>query len=80
LTFAENPYDIERYAAIRTIAAEMIARGTGVDAGRVLDLFACDAGSATPKVDVRGVVFEEAVIALADLISRPREIEAHQVA
>ena len=26
LTFAENPYDIERYAAIRTIAAEMIDR------------------------------------------------------
>ncbi len=24
LTFAENPYDIERYTAIRTIAAEMI--------------------------------------------------------
>ena len=80
LTFAENPYDIERYAAIRTIAAEMIARGMGADADRMLDLFACDAGYATPKVDVRGVVFEEAVIALADLISRPHEIEAHQVA
>ena len=26
LTFAENPFDIERYTAIRTIAAEMIAQ------------------------------------------------------
>jgi ADP-ribose pyrophosphatase YjhB (NUDIX family) len=58
LTFAENPYDIERYGAIRTIAAEMIAQGMGADANRVLDLFACDAGYATPKVDVRGVVFQ----------------------
>ena len=64
LTFAENPYDIERYAAIRTIAAEMIARGMGADAGRMLDLFACDAGYATPKVDVRGVVYQGGKILL----------------
>src|SRR6516165_7015026 len=64
LTFAEDPYDIERYAAIRTIAAEMIARGMGADAGRMLDLFACDAGYATPKVDVRGVVFQGGKILL----------------
>ena len=57
LTFTEDPYDIERYTAIRAIAVEMIARGAGADAGRVLNLFACDAGYATPKVDVRGVVF-----------------------
>jgi hypothetical protein len=53
LTFAENPYDIERYAAIRTIAAEMIAHQAGLDASRVLRLLAADAGYATPKVDVR---------------------------
>jgi ADP-ribose pyrophosphatase YjhB (NUDIX family) len=64
LTFAENPYDAERYTAIRTIAAEMIAQGTGADAGRVLDLLASDAGYATPKVDVRGVVFRDGKILL----------------
>ncbi len=37
LTFAENPYDIERYTAIRTIAAEMIAHGSGEDTSRVLE-------------------------------------------
>ena len=57
LTYAESPYDIERYTAIRTIAAEMIAHGSGADTSRVLELFDCDAGYATPKVDVRGVVF-----------------------
>jgi ADP-ribose pyrophosphatase YjhB (NUDIX family) len=64
LTFAENPYDTKRYAAIRTIAAEMIARGMGADAGRVLDVLASDAGYATPKVDVRGVVFQGGKILL----------------
>src|SRR5271166_1525892 len=67
LTFAENPYDIERYTTIRTIAAEMIAHGSGGDTSRVLDLFACDAGYATPKVDVRGVVFQDGKILLAQL-------------
>ena len=64
LTFAESPYDIERYTAIRTIAAEMIAHGSGADTSRVLELFACDAGYATPKVDVRGVVFQDGKILL----------------
>jgi ADP-ribose pyrophosphatase YjhB (NUDIX family) len=64
LTFAENPYDIERYRAIQTIAAEIIAQGKGEDVGRVLDLLSSDAGYATPKVDVRGVVFREGKILL----------------
>jgi hypothetical protein len=64
LTFAENPYDIERYTTIRTIAAEMVAHGSGEDTSRVLDLFACDAGYSTPKVDVRGVMFQDGKILL----------------
>ena len=64
LTFAENPYDIERYTAIRTIAAEMIAHGAGLDTDRVLSLLVSDAGYATPKVDVRGVVFRDGKILL----------------
>jgi ADP-ribose pyrophosphatase YjhB (NUDIX family) len=64
LHFAQSPYDIERYTAIRTIAAEMIAHGSGADTSRVLELFACDAGYATPKVDVRGVVFQDGKILL----------------
>jgi ADP-ribose pyrophosphatase YjhB (NUDIX family) len=64
LTYAESPYDIERYTAIRTIAAEMIAHESGADTSRVLELFACDDGYATPKVDVRGVVFQDSKILL----------------
>jgi hypothetical protein len=64
LTYAENRYDIERYTAVRTLAAEMIANGTGAETSRVLELFACDAGYATPKVDVRGVVFQDGKILL----------------
>ncbi len=64
LTFAESPYDIEQYTAIRTIAAEMIAQGAGADTSQVLDLLACDAGYATPNVDVCVVVFQDGKILL----------------
>ena len=58
LTFTENAFDIERYQAIRRIAAEMIAAAAGSeDVPAVLGLLVAESGYATPKVDVRGVVF-----------------------
>jgi ADP-ribose pyrophosphatase YjhB (NUDIX family) len=57
LTYAQNAYDVERFEAVRQVAAEMMAAGSGTDLSRILDLFSAEVGYATPKVDVRGVVF-----------------------
>jgi ADP-ribose pyrophosphatase YjhB (NUDIX family) len=57
LTFARDPYDIERYEAIREIAAEMLAAGSGLELSVIRNLVSADSGYATPKVDVRGAVF-----------------------
>lgn len=58
LTYStEDHFDVERYARIREIAAEIMATGGGIEKGAVLDLFGRETGYATPKVDVRGVVF-----------------------
>ena len=57
LTYAESPYDVERYEQVRHIAAEMVAERSDVLLPRVLDLFSSDTGYATPKVDVRAVIF-----------------------
>ena len=59
LTFARDPYDIERYTAIREIAAEMIATGSEQDLSLIRNLVTRDLGYTTPKVDVRGVVFRD---------------------
>ena len=64
LTFAQDPYDIERYQTLRDIAAEMLATGTGTDLATMGQLLASDSGYATPKVDVRGVVFRDDKILL----------------
>jgi len=59
-TFArESPFDLERYQRIQQIAAEIVAAGTGVDFATVAAFFDAEHGYATPKVDVRGVVFRE---------------------
>jgi ADP-ribose pyrophosphatase YjhB (NUDIX family) len=59
LTFATDAYDIERYKALRSIAAEMLAAGSGLEPSVVLGLLEQETGYATPKVDVRGVVFRD---------------------
>ena len=59
LTFARDAYDIERYQAIRQIAAEMLAAGSGLPSAAVLGILEKETNYATPKVDVRGVVFRE---------------------
>ena len=59
LTFATNGYDRERYTAIRSLAAQIMATQSDADFGRVEALFAEQAGYATPKLDVRGAIFDE---------------------
>jgi len=62
LTFSHNPFDIERYTCVRNIAAEIMAAHTGVETTVVRDFFAREEGYATPKVDVRGVVFRDGTL------------------
>lgn len=59
LTFALNDFDRERFTQIQTIAAEMMAAGAGVNIEVINELYEPLAGYATPKVDVRGVVFHQ---------------------
>ncbi len=59
LTYARDPYDLERYVAIRQLAAEMAAGAGGkAEAAEFAAAFERETGYATPKIDVRGVVFD----------------------
>ncbi|MGE7623025.1 NUDIX hydrolase [Viridibacillus sp. NPDC096237] len=59
LTFSKDVYDLERFELIRTISVEMLSHQTGMDKEKIKDLFANEPGYATPKVDVRAVVFQD---------------------
>ena len=60
LTFTQNPFEVERYELVREIAAEMMAEQSELNFTPIRDLFVDQAGYATPKVDVRGVIFDRA--------------------
>ena len=62
LTFARDSFDRERYNSVRNIAAEIMAAHTGVETSVIRDFFAREEGYATPKVDVRAVVFCEGTL------------------
>ncbi len=64
LTFARDGYDVERYSAIREIAAEMLAASSELNIETIRGLLTKDSGYATPKVDVRGIVFRDHKILL----------------
>ena len=57
LAWDPREYDRERFEQVRRVAAEMLARADGGDAERIDAALAFETGHATPKVDVRGVVF-----------------------
>lgn len=58
LAFDPNPYDRERYETLRALASRIMAAHTSSSADRIATLFAAERGYATPKVDVRGAVFD----------------------
>jgi ADP-ribose pyrophosphatase YjhB (NUDIX family) len=64
LTYAADPYDVERYAALREITAELVAAHSDASLDYLRGMFADQAGYATPKVDVRGAVFRDDTILL----------------
>ena len=64
LHYGKDPFDIERFQRIRDIAAEMLACKTELSLERVRDLFCCETGYQTPKLDTRAAVFQEGKILL----------------
>lgn len=64
LAYTKDPYDADRFRQIRRIAAEMLAAGSGEPLEVVHGLLSGEEGYATPKVDVRGVVFKDDALLL----------------
>ena len=64
LLFTKDPFDKERYLQIKKIAALILAEKSTLTPDIIIDLFSCEKGYATPKVDVRGAVFKDNKILL----------------
>lgn len=64
LEFARDPYDRERYQALRALAARAMAAHGGGDPVSIEALFVGEKGYATPKIDVRCAAFRDGRILL----------------
>lgn len=64
LFYGRDPFDQERYARIREIAAEIIAHQSSLPLPRTLELFCCETGYQTPKLDTRAAIFRDDKILL----------------
>jgi ADP-ribose pyrophosphatase YjhB (NUDIX family) len=59
LTYAQNPFDRQRYEKLEALAVEIFASQSGEAHAIVEGWFRVQPGYATPKVDVRGCCFRE---------------------
>ena len=64
LTYTRDPFDEERFARIREIAAEMMSVQSGLPLEQVKDLFCNETGFQTPKLDTRAAIFKDNKILL----------------
>jgi ADP-ribose pyrophosphatase YjhB (NUDIX family) len=60
LNYATDRYAVARYRRLQAMTAEILAMLTGGDAGEFRSALAAEGGHATPKVDVRGALFDDA--------------------
>lgn len=64
LHYGKDQFDLERYERIREITAEMISYKTEIPIDKVKDLFCCEKGYQTPKIDTRAAIFQDGKILL----------------
>ncbi|WP_128657321.1 NUDIX hydrolase [Paenibacillus sp. 598K] len=94
LTYSKDQYDLERFQQIRDISVEIMSAYTDTDMKEIIGLFANENGYATPKVDIRAVVFKNGQILMvretidgkwalpggwADIGLSPREVAVKEV-
>jgi len=59
LTFAASDYDLDRYQQVSRLAAELLSALSGRPATELAVELGRDSGYATPKIDVRGAIFDD---------------------
>lgn len=59
LTYSKDVYDLERFEQLRQISIEIMSEYTNTEMKMVKELFANETGYATPKIDIRAVVFKD---------------------
>ena len=62
--YAENEYQRQRYQRLMEIAAEIVSEHSNLEYSSTREAFVAPIGYATPRVDVRAAVFQQAKLLL----------------
>ncbi len=64
LTYSHDQFDLERFARLREISAEIMAQKSGLTLETVRGLFCSETGFQTPKLDTRAAIIQDGRILL----------------
>ncbi|GAB6926117.1 NUDIX hydrolase [Paenibacillus sp. JCM 10914] len=64
LAYTKDIYDEERFEQLRALSVTIMQEYTDAGSEKIRELFASESGYQTPKVDVRGVIFQEGKLLL----------------
>ena len=64
LHYSRDKYELERFERIRDISAEMLSAVSDMPVSEVKEIFCCEKGYQTPKVDVRAAIIENGRVLL----------------
>ena len=64
LFYSKDKFDLERFQRIRDIAAEIVADKCDTTSAKIKDLFCCESGYQTPKIDTRAAIIKDNKILL----------------
>ena len=59
LTYSKDKFDLERFARLREISAEMLNYKTDIPLDKVKEFFCHETGFQTPKLDTRAAIFKD---------------------
>jgi len=64
MRFTKDDFDKQRFEELRELSVQLIAQVTDAKLEKIRDLFTCENGYQTPKVDIRAVVLNDSKILL----------------
>lgn len=64
LRFTKDDFDRERFEELRDLSVDLIAQVSDAKIEKIRELFTCETGFQTPKIDVRGVILDQGRILL----------------
>src|SRR5246127_1585355 len=64
LTFSKDPFDRDRFEKLQQLVTTILTSELAITPGQLQGLWVGDDGYATPKVDVRGAVFQQDMVLL----------------